>query len=198
VSTKPGQAQTISGSVSVTDTVDEQPGAAQAKVDALVAANEKLVVERDEYRKLYLSMLETCRKLELGILGQKREKVATAPGQMSLAVLATLLSEEARGTAPAPPAELETVREHTRQKPTGRKPLPEKLPRVEIEVLPPEVQQEGLAAFEKIGEDVAETVERRPASLVVVRSRRPKFVRKDRDKLAETEVLQGEALELWV
>ena len=184
--------------MSVTDTVDEQPGAAQAKVDALVAANEKLVVERDEYRKLYLSMLETCRKLELGILGQKREKVATAPGQMSLAVLATLLSEEARGTAPAPPAELETVREHTRQKPTGRKPLPEKLPRVEIEVLPPEVQQEGLAAFEKIGEDVAETVERRPASLVVVRSRRPKFVRKDRDKLAETEVLQGEALELWV
>lgn len=44
-------------------------------MDALVAANEKLVTERDEYRKLYLSMLETCRKLELGILGQKREKV---------------------------------------------------------------------------------------------------------------------------
>ena len=53
------------------------------------------------------------------------------------------------------------------------------------------MQQEGLAAFEKIGEDVAETVERRPASLVVVRTRRPKFVRKDRERLAETEVLQG-------
>jgi hypothetical protein len=105
---------------------------------------------------------------------------------MSRAMLATLLSEQARGTAPAPPAELEHVREHTRHKPTGRKPLPEKLPRVEIEVLPPEVQQEGLAAFEKIGEDVAETVERRPASLVVVRTRRPKFVRKDRERLAET------------
>jgi transposase len=182
--------------VSASDTVDEQPNAAQAKVDALVAANAKLVAERDEYRKLYLSMLEICRKLELGILGQKREKVAAAPGQMSLAVLGTLLSEEARGAAPAPPAELETVREHTRQKPTGRKPLPEKLPRVEIEVLPPEVQQEGLAAFEKIGEDVAETVERRPASLVVVRTHRPKFVRKDRERLAETEVLQGEAIEL--
>ena len=58
------------------------------------------------------------------------------------------------------------------------------------------MQQEGLAAFEKIGEDVAETVERRPASLVVVRTRRPKFVRKDRDKLAETKVLQSEAVEL--
>jgi len=182
--------------VPATGAVDEQPNAIQAKVDALVATNEKLVVERDEYRKLYLSMLETCRKLELGILGQKREKVTTAPGQMSLAVLATLLSEQARGTAPAPPPELEHVQEHTRQKPTGRKPLPEKLPRVEIEILPPEVQQEGLAAFEKIGEDVAETVERRPASLVVVRTRRPKFVRKDRERLAETEVLQGEPVEL--
>jgi hypothetical protein len=47
-------------------------------------------------------MLEICRKLELGILGQKREKVAAAPGQMSLAVLATLLSEEARGTGSRP------------------------------------------------------------------------------------------------
>ena len=186
----------MGGSVPATDTVDAQPNAAQAKVDALVAANEKLAAERDEYRKLYLAMLGTCRKLELGIVGQKKEKVATAPGQMSLAVLATFLSEQARGTAPAPPAELEHVREHTRQKPTGRKPLREKLPRVEIEVLPPEVQQDGLAAFEKIGEDVAETVERRPASLVVVRTRRPKFVRKDRDKLAEMEVVQGEPPEL--
>jgi transposase len=71
--------------VSSTGTVDEQPSATEAKMDALVAANEKLAAERDEYRKLYLSMLETCRKLELGILGQKREKVTTAPGQMSLA-----------------------------------------------------------------------------------------------------------------
>jgi len=182
--------------VSPTGTVDEQPSATEAKMDALVAANEKLAAERDEYRKLCLSMLETCRKLELGILGQKREKVTTAPGQMSLAVLATLLSEDARGTTTAPPVELEHVKEHTRQKPTGRKPLPDKLPRVEIKVLPPEVEQEGLAAFEKIGEDVAETVERRPASLVVVRTLRPKFVRKDRDRLDETEVFQGEPIEL--
>ena len=87
----------VGGSVPATDTVDAQPNAAQAKVDALVAANEKLAAERDEYRKLYLAMLGTCRKLELGIVGQKKEKVATAPGQMSLAVLATFLSEQARG-----------------------------------------------------------------------------------------------------
>ena len=71
---------------------------------------------------------------------------------------------------------------HTRRKPTGRKPLPEHLPRVEIEVLPPEVRKHGLDAFERIGEDVCETVERRPASLVVARVIRPKFVRKDRER----------------
>jgi hypothetical protein len=33
---------------------------------------------------------------------------------------------------------------------------------VDVEVLPPEVQQQGTDAFERIGEDVTETVERRP------------------------------------
>jgi transposase len=47
-------------------------------------------------------------------------------------------------------------------------------------VLPPEVQQKGTDAFERIGEDVTETLERRPASLVVVRTGKPKFVAKDR------------------
>lgn len=85
---------------------------------------------------------------------------------------------------------------HTRRKPTGRKPLPEHLPRVEIEVLPPEVERQGLDAFERIGEDVSETVERRPASLVVARVIRPKFVRKKRERDGATEVFIAEPLEL--
>ena len=36
--------------------------------------------------------------------------------------------------------------ERCRKKPTGRKPLPDHLPRVDIEVLPEEVQREGLDA----------------------------------------------------
>jgi transposase len=88
------------------------------------------------------------------------------------------------------------VAAHTRAKPTGRKPLPEKLPRVEVELLPPEVQQKGTDAFVRIGEDVTETVERRPASLVVVRVRKPKFVPKGRDATAETTVLQAPPPEL--
>jgi transposase len=155
----------------------------------LKAQNEKLVEERDGYRELYLKMLAQCRKLELGILGQKSERLGQNEAQLTMAVLATLLGHNAV-VAPEPPELIDTqpVREHERQKPTGRKPLPETLPRVEIEILPDHVQREGLDAFERIGEDVSETVERRPGSLVVVRVRRPKFVRKDRQRCAETEV----------
>ena len=54
----------------------------------------------------------------------------------------------------------------------------------------------GTDAFVRIGEDVTETVERRPASLVVVRVRKPKFVPKGRDRAAETRVLQAPPPEL--
>jgi transposase len=152
----------------------------------------QLVEQRDQYKKLYLDMLELCRKLERGILGQKREKLPSTDEQLTLDVLGMLLG----GKQPEPPPETEQVKAHERAKPTGRKPLPEKLPRVDIEVIPPEVQQKGLDAFEKIGEDVTETVERRPGSLVVVRVHKPKFVAKDRERGGETRVLQSPPPEL--
>jgi transposase len=52
-----------------------------------------------------------------------------------------------------------------------------------------------LDAFEKIGEDVTEVVECRPASLMVARVIKPKFVRKDRDR-RDAEVFVGETPEL--
>ena len=67
-------------------------------------------------------------------------------------------------------------------------------------MLPPDVQRAGLDAFDKIGEDVSETVEHRRASLVVVRTVRPKYVWKQKvDALKEgesTPVLQADAPEL--
>ena len=51
-------------------------------------------------------------------------------------------------------------------------------------------RHEGLDAFEKIGEEVTEVLERRPASLVVARIIKAKFVRKERDRQA-TEVFVG-------
>lgn len=167
--------------------------------EKLRAENERLAREREQYRELYLKVLEQCRKLERGILGQKRERLSPVEAQLSIAVLGQVLGDRAAAEAvvtqseePAP----KKVREHERRSPSGRRPLPESLPRVEVEVVPPEVEAEGRDAFERIGEEVSETVERRPASLVVVRVRRPKFVRKDRERNAETEVLIAETPEL--
>jgi transposase len=164
--------------VSASPSIDRELASLRADV-------ERLAAEREHYRELYLRMLEQCRKLEPGLLGQKSERLGANDAQLTMGVLATLLGERpvVDEAPPIPP-----VREHERQKPTGRKPLPEQLPRVEVEVLPEDVQREGLDAFERIGQDVSETVERRPASLVVVRVCRPKFVRKDRLRMAETSV----------
>jgi transposase len=159
----------------------------------------KLEQERDGYKRLYIEMMERCRKLELGLLGSKSEHRTTSDSQLSLEVLAMMLDDRERAELDAALAAAnaeQRVREHVRKKPTGRKPIPEDLPRVEIKLLPPEVERDGLDAFERIGEEITETLERRPASLVVARVIRPKFVRKDRERDAATEVFIAEPLEL--
>jgi transposase len=162
--------------------------------EELRQSNEKLAAEREQYRELYLRMLEQCKRLERGLLGPKAERLSESDAQLTLELLGALLERRdppaapasAASQAPAPP----------RPKPTGRKPLPEHLPHVEIELLPEEVKREGTDAFERIGEEVSDSVERRPASLVVVRIVRPKFVRKDRERLAATSVRIAEVPEL--
>ncbi len=167
--------------------------ALRAEVARLAAAVESLTGDREHYRELYLQALERCRKLELGLIGSKAERLVPSDAQLAMPMLELLLG---RAPTAEPPAKPQVVREHTRNKPTGRKPLPAQLPRVEIELVPPEVESEGRDAFEQIGEDTSETIERRPASMVVVRVRRPKFVRKDRERNAETTVLVEPAPEL--
>lgn len=163
--------------------------ARKAEAEARLAAE----AEVERLRGLYTETLERCRKLELGIVGRKAERLSGDEAQLTLSVLGTLLGERElesgrKGT--------KTVKEHERRPPTGRKPLPEDLPRVEIEILPDEVKREGLDAFERIGVEIAEVVERRRASMVVVRVRRPKFVRKDRERYAETTVEIGSVPDL--
>jgi len=145
--------------------------------------------ERDRYKQLYQEMMERCRKLELGLMGQGRERVEADGAQLSLGVLELMFGDRAN-------AELEeladerTVKEHKRKPPTGRKPIPENLPRVDIVIVPEEVEREGIDSFDKIGEDVTEVVERRPAALVVARVIKPKFVRKNRS--ADDGIVMGE------
>lgn len=155
--------------------------------------------ERDEYRTLYLETMEQCRKLERGILSSKSERLPPSDDQLSLGVLAMVLDDRQRAALDealdAAKSDQE-VKAHTRKPPTGRKPLPVFLPRVDILVLPPEVEKKGLDAFERIGEDVSETIERRPASMVVARVIRPKFIPKDRERGGVTKVAIADPLEL--
>jgi hypothetical protein len=151
---------------------------------------------RDEYRRLYFEMMERCRKLERGLLGQKAERLRGDDAQLSLSVLELMLDEREKAELHESLAIDSEVRAHKRHKPTGRRPIPEHLPRVDIEIVPPEVEREGRDAFEKIGEDVTEVLERRPASVVVARVIKPKFVRKGRAHDETTEVLVGDTPEL--
>jgi transposase len=163
-----------------------------------------MTAERDEYRKLYLAMLEQNRKLELGLLGQKAERLPPTDAQLTMSLLATMLAEQpidpiaddeaVEGDDESEPSEAQPPTGEPRAK-RGRKPLPENLPRVEVRVLPAEVEREGTDQFEQIGEEVCEVVERRRASLVVVRIVRPKFVRRDRERNAETTVVTAPAVE---
>src|SRR5436190_9111942 len=141
--------------------------------------------------------MERCRKLELGILGSKSEHLSANEAQLSLDVLSMMLGQRQRADLDAALAAANVEQEipaHKRRKPTGRKPLPEHLPRVEIVVLPPEVEKKGLDAFDRIGQDICETIERRPSSFVVARVVRPKFVLKTRERDAETEVFVADPL----
>jgi transposase len=170
----------------------------EKRVSTMQAEHATLERQRDEYHRLYLETMERCRMLERGIFASKSERRQPDDSQLALSVLGMMLGDRERGDIEAAlkKAEEVTVPEHTRHKPTGRKPIPDHLPRVNVEVLPPEVERAGLDAFERIGEETSETIERRPASLVVVRITRPKFVRRDREQGMPTKVEIAEPPEL--
>jgi len=148
--------------------------------------------ERDEYRKLYLLAREENAQLKRGLIGHQAHRPLANDGQLSLAVLGLVLGQE-QAQRPASPTQL--VAAHTRQQPV-RKPFPEHLPRVSVEVLPPEVEREGRDAFTVIGVEKREVIERRPASLVVVEVIKKKFVRKASQGALRTEVLSAAGPEL--
>lgn len=170
----------------------------EKQIAVMQQEREVLARERDEYRRLYLEMMEKNRKLELGLLGSKSEHREANGSQLALSVIEMMLGEAERAAiedALEQTEEAITIPEHTRNKPK-RKPIPEELPRVRIEILPPEVERMGLDAFERIGEEVSETLERRPASVVAVQIVRPKFVPKDRPANQPTKVEIAEPPEL--
>jgi transposase len=180
--------------------LEQRLNALEAKLTQIVgdAADKiaKLQEERDEYRNLVKHLREENERLKRGLIGQKAERVARNDAQMSLAILGLAMAGASAGSEePAPPPMEQIVAEHTRRKPV-RKPLPENLPRVKIELLPPEVEREGIDSFELIGTDEREVLERRPAATVVVQLVYKKFVRKTDKPEASSPVLAPAAVEL--
>jgi len=171
---------------------------AQAELAEQKAQLEKLEKERDDYLRLYRLLLEQNELLKRGLLGQKAERLPPNDAQMSLAILNLVQGEQdsdADQATPDPSADEQQVQGHSRRKPK-RQPLPEELPRISIELVPPEVQRAGLDAFELIGTEKREVLERRPASLVVVELLYPKYVPKKRERDGATQVLVAETVEL--
>lgn len=134
-------------------------------------------------------------KLKRGLLGQKAER-PPKDAQLSLAILQRVLGEPEGASAEANHEDdcKQKVGEHERRKPV-RNPFPDHITHVPIEILPEEVPREGLDAFEQIGVEIREVVERRPASVVVVQLRYPKFVRK-RARAADTSDTHADQPEL--
>ena len=182
------------GRVSV---LEERLARFAVEVNERTAQLRKVEEERDEYRKLVLLLKEEVERLRRGLLGQKAERLPKNDAQLSLAILGMAMagsgsSSEAEAASAA--VEEQLVKEHTRRKPV-RKPLPAELPRVVIEFVPPEVEREP-DAFECIGSETREVLERRPAATVAVKLVYKKFARKDRDRDAATLVLTPETVEL--
>lgn len=145
--------------------------------------------ERDEYRKLYELCSIELERLRRHIFGQKAERVDPAQMQLALdAVVQTLgrlpAQAEQTSTAPnasaaddsSPPAGGKPKPKERKVTPHGRQNLPEHLPVERIEVLPAEAKGEMAARLVRIGEEVSETLEWRPASFVRLQIVRPKFV----------------------
>jgi transposase len=172
--------------------VEQRLAALEAQLAALVQERSAIAQERDEYRKLVLHLREENERLKRGLLGQKAERLPKNDAQLSLAILGLALGGDADAAAP-PPAK-QVVAEHTRAKPV-RRPLPDDLPREQIEIVPPEVERDP-DAFELIGTETRAVLERRPTSTIVVEVTYKKYVRKDRDRNGPVEVWAPDRVEL--
>lgn len=154
----------------------------------VLAERDRLVDERDRLKKRYDKLLLEYERLRRRLLGPTKERVAPPEAQLSLlgvlealgrleagdegaAAEAEALLEEARASLPPPPSPAKKSK-----KKHGRRDLSlEDLPVERIVLEPVERMAEGGELLEKIGEEVTEYLDRRPASMVRVQIVRPKY-----------------------
>lgn len=160
--------------------------ASDAQLQQLRSALASCERERDEYRKLFEASQQEIERLRRHLFGPRREKVDPAQTQLAFASISEMLAgllgsepdahPESNGPALEPEPE-PRPRERTRDDPPharGRRALPEHLPVERIELPGPLVD----AQWTRIGEEITETLEWRPASFVRVHWVRGKFARR--------------------
>lgn len=157
----------------------------------IAALTEKLASDCEQYKRLYVRMIEAYKNLERGAFRTKAERLTPNDAQLTMEILESLLNQEGDSTAPAARETTIEIPAHRRRKHTGRPAIPDSVPRHRVEILPDVVQAEGIENFDRIGEDSCETLERTPATMKVVVVVRPKFVRKGRSKIDPAEILQA-------
>ncbi len=166
-----------------TQLLQEQIDHLEAQVNVLHATLEqqqeradRLSLERDEYKKIYELVTLELERLRRHLFGRKAEYVD--PGQLQLALLG-IAPDVADEVSPEKPSSSSKPSDQPKPRtPHGRKPLPEHLPVERIVLEPPELSGPEAEKYEKIGEEVSETLEWRAASTVRVEVVRPKYAYK--------------------
>ena len=159
--------------------------------DELKKRAERAEHERNEFKKLYELVLFELERLKRQLFGQKAETVDPNQVQLTFGPVLEALEQARTGNEAAAEkveSELEKLRKRAKDevdrrkrdkkpaKPHGRRDLSlEDLPVEKITLEPPERILPGGEALVKIGEEISEHIDRRPASLVRVQVIRPKY-----------------------
>lgn len=143
---------------------------------------EKSEHERNEYRKLYELVHLELERVRRHLFGKKSERVVDEQMTLSfLQISEQMKALEQEESAPTPNSNRRKNKTRKKAKPHGRQKLPEHLPLERIELPPPIEIENNPDEYKKIGEDISETLERRPATLVRVQIVRPKYAKKGDD-----------------
>jgi transposase len=186
----------------MSDGVAQRKDDAQSRIAALEAElaqlreqRDRAEHEREQYRKLYMLVLYELERLKRQLFGKKAESVDPAQVQLAFGPVFEALARAESGAAGAQEdvqAELQKLRDAAdrargesasrdqtlRKKGHGRRSFDaERAPLETIVLEPPERSLPGGEQLIKIGEEVSDHFDYRPASVVRVRVVRPKYRR---------------------
>lgn len=171
--------------------------------DVLREENARLKASNARLKKLYDEIALELALLKKQLFGRKAERIDERQAQLAFDLVTGAMARLAAGDESAAADAkkgLEQLRndlggdkKKTKKPGHGRKPLSlTDLPVEDVIIEPAEVALIGGSGLEKIGEDVSEHIDRRPASLIRVRVIRPKYRVKDAEVSLTPEAMLAE------